>query len=122
MALICVYVEDITLASSGMLLTNKVKEQLSSRFTMKDLGEIHYMLKMEIKRDRAQYILSMSQHRYILGFLRKLNMEDCNPVPTPQAKRVVLEKEVKFTTDQITAQPFDYRGLVGPLMYLVRGT
>ncbi|GMF19228.1 unnamed protein product [Phytophthora fragariaefolia] len=23
---------------------------------------------------------------------------------------------------QITAQPFDYRGLVGPLMYLVRGT
>jgi len=49
-------------------------------------------------------------------------MEDCNSEPTPQAKRVVLEKEVKLTPDQISAQPFDYRGLVGSLMYLVRGT
>jgi len=47
--LICVYVDDITIASSSMLLMNKVKAQLSSRFTMKDLGEIHYMFKMEIK-------------------------------------------------------------------------
>ncbi|GMG16663.1 unnamed protein product [Phytophthora fragariaefolia] len=89
---------------------------------MKDLGEIHYMLKMEIKRDRSQKILSMSQHKYILDLLRKFNMEDCNPEPTPQAKSMVLEKEAKLTPDQIAAQPFDYRGLVGSLMYLVRGT
>jgi hypothetical protein len=48
-------------------------------------------------------------------------MRDCNTEIIPQAKSVVLEKETNLTPEQIAAQPFDYRGLVGSLMYLVRG-
>lgn len=69
----------------------------------------------------------MSQHKYIHDLLHKFNIQDCNTGPTPQAKSAVLEKKTKtvMTLDQIAAQPFDYRGLVGSLMYLVcffRGT
>ncbi|OWZ12978.1 hypothetical protein PHMEG_00013776 [Phytophthora megakarya] len=34
-------------------------------------------------------------------------------VSTPQAQSVVLEKKRTLTLDQIAAQPFDYRDLVG---------
>jgi hypothetical protein len=46
-------------------------------------------------------------------------MRDCN---TTQAKSVVLEKETTMTPEQIAAQSLDYRGIVGSLTYLVRGT
>ncbi|OWZ06546.1 Gag-pol Polyprotein [Phytophthora megakarya] len=64
-------VDDITIAASNMKFLEKVKAQLASRFTMKDLGDIHYLLKMEINRDRANKILSMSQHKYIMVLLKK---------------------------------------------------
>ncbi|GMF29762.1 unnamed protein product [Phytophthora fragariaefolia] len=62
----------------------------------------------------------MSQHKYIMDLLQKFNMTESVPEPTPQAKSIVLEKEVRMSPEQIAAQPFDYRGLVGSLMYLVR--
>ncbi|POM79045.1 Hypothetical protein PHPALM_3350 [Phytophthora palmivora] len=52
----------------------------------------------------------------------KFTIRDRTPVPTPQAKSVILQKEKTLTQEQIAAQSFDYRGLVGSLMYLVRGT
>ncbi|POM64406.1 LOW QUALITY PROTEIN: Integrase catalytic core protein [Phytophthora palmivora] len=118
--LICVYVDDITIAASSMIFMQKVKAQLASRFTMKDLRDIHYILKVEIKRDRTNTILSMPQHKYIMDLLQKLEMTECRSEPTPQAKCVVLVKEERLTPEQISAQQFDYR--VGSLMYLVRGT
>ena len=63
----------------------------------------------------------MSQHKYIMGLLHKFHMTECEPVPTPQAKSAELQKETTLTPAQIAAQPFDFRGLVGSLMFLVRG-
>ena len=36
-----------------MDLIKEVKQQLSSKFDMKDLGPTHFILGMEIRRDRA---------------------------------------------------------------------
>ncbi|POM71841.1 Hypothetical protein PHPALM_11535 [Phytophthora palmivora] len=91
-------------------------------FTIKNLGKLHYLLKMEIKRDLERKTLSLAQHKYINDLLDKFQMRDCTPVPTPQAKIVILQKGKTLTQEQIAAQPFDYRGIVGYLMYLVRGT
>ncbi|POM69758.1 LOW QUALITY PROTEIN: RxLR effector candidate protein [Phytophthora palmivora] len=87
-----------------------------------DLGDIHCLLKIEIERDRTNRILGVSQHNYILDLLQKFEMTECSSESTPQAKSIVLEKEERLPPEQILAQLFDYRGLVGSLMYLVRGT
>jgi hypothetical protein len=120
--IICVYVDDLTIAGSSLTAIVNVKKSLSDRFKMTDLGELNYMLKMEIKRDRKHKMHIVSQQKYIQDTLSKYGMTNCESVPTPQAKTVVLEKETKMTPQEITAQSFDYRGLVGSLMYLVRGT
>jgi hypothetical protein len=120
--IICVYVDDLTIAGTYLGLIEGIKARLSSRFRMKDLGEVHYFLKMEIRRDRKRKLLSLSQHQYVQELLKRFNIEDCSTEPTPQAKSVEAVKEKELSKEQMAAQPFDFRGLVGSLMYLVKGT
>ncbi|POM76760.1 Polyprotein [Phytophthora palmivora] len=108
--------------SKSMRLISKIKAELSMRFKMKNLGNISYILKMEILRNRVHKTMSISQHRYILELLKKYNIENSSVVATPQVTGLELEPETKMTAEQIAAQKFDYRGLVGSLQYLVRGT
>jgi hypothetical protein len=48
------YVDDILLASSDMNLLMETKKFLSSNFDMKDLGEVSFVLGIEIHRDRRK--------------------------------------------------------------------
>ncbi|KAE9307873.1 hypothetical protein PR003_g20891 [Phytophthora rubi] len=89
---------------------------------MKDLGDIHYILKMEVHRNRAQRTMMISQRKYIAELISKFNLVNSTPVMTPQVSGLALEPETKLSAEQIAAQPFDYRGIVGSLQYLVRGT
>ncbi|POM78942.1 Integrase catalytic core protein [Phytophthora palmivora] len=117
-----IYVDELTIMSKRMRLINKIKAELSMRFKMKDLGNISYILKMEITRNRVDKTMSISQHRYIVYLLKKYNIENSSVVATPQVTGLELKPETKMTAEQIAAQKFDYRGLVESLQYLVRGT
>jgi hypothetical protein len=101
---------------------NEVKEELSRRFKMKDLGDINYLLKVEIIRDKNKRLLGLSQKKYIHDLIQKYGLVSSTSVKIPEEPSVVLEKETKLTAAQIAAQPYDYRGLIGSLQYLVRGT
>jgi hypothetical protein len=120
LVILVVYVDDINIASNNINELNTIKSKLSERFKMKDLGELHYMLKMEVRRDRKQKILSISQQKYINDLLAKYNMEDTSIVDNPQIHGLVLKPGK--TSPDTSVYPFDYRSLVGSLMYLVRGT
>ncbi|KAJ8577780.1 hypothetical protein ON010_g1426 [Phytophthora cinnamomi] len=82
---------------------------------MKDLGDIHYILKMEVHRNRNQRVMMISQHKYIAALMTTDKLGKCAPVMTPQVSGLVLEPETKLSAEQIAAQPFDYRGIVGSL-------
>jgi hypothetical protein len=56
---------------------------------------------MEIRRERENKILTISQQKYINDLLRKYKMSECDPVPTPQATTVVLEMETTMTIENI---------------------
>ena len=55
------YVDDILLASSDVSLLRETKSFLSSHFEMKDLGEVNFVLGIEIHRDRNKGVLGLSQ-------------------------------------------------------------
>ena len=42
---------------------------------MRDLGDVNYLLKMEIKRDINNKITTISQKKYVDDLLRKYKME-----------------------------------------------
>ena len=48
------YVDDMLLVGNDKEIIQDLKTQLSSKFDMKDLGVVNYILGMEIKRDREK--------------------------------------------------------------------
>ena len=49
--LVAVYVDDIVLGGRSEAKINAVKEELSHRFEMKDLGPLHYFLGVKVIQD-----------------------------------------------------------------------
>ncbi|GMF48156.1 unnamed protein product [Phytophthora fragariaefolia] len=111
--IVVVYVDDLAIISKVMRLINQLNRDLSARFKMRDLGEIHYILKMEVRRNRKDKTMTISQHKYIKELLNKFDMEKCVPVSSPQIRGIELRAETDMSAQQIASQKFDYRGLVG---------
>ena len=111
-----VYVDDIIPVSNSPALLKAEKAALCERFEMTDLGEIHYLLGMSIKRDRESRTLTISQPNYLDKVLKKFGMANCKPVSTP------LEPGRKFQQLSSSDEPFDvqtgYQQAIGCLTYI----
>ena len=57
------YVDDILLIGNDIPMLQSIKTWLSSKFSMKDLGEASYILGIKIYRDRSKRMLGLSQSR-----------------------------------------------------------
>lgn len=76
-----VYVDDILLTGNDELLLNKLASDLNKEFVLKKLGQIHYFLGIEAYRDATG--LCLTQSKYMAGLLKKHQMENVKPCPTP---------------------------------------
>jgi len=117
MMLVCLYVDDLLIAGSDEDIAG-FKAAINARFTMKDLGELSYLLGMEISfQDGAVHI---SQKKYIDEMLDIYGMSDCKPAPTPTLDGQRLTKAMQATTDEDKKemQGVRYRHAVGHLLYL----
>ena len=79
---------------------------------MKDLGEMHYYLGLEVWRDSSQTFLSQGKYAKIL--LTKLKMDECKAavVPLQQNNKLQVNDGSKYADATL------YRQLVGSLIYL----
>ncbi|XP_061993790.1 secreted RxLR effector protein 161-like [Rosa rugosa] len=86
---------------------------------MKDLGEASYVLGIEIKRDRKQGLLGLSQENYISKFLKRFGIETCANCEVPMSKGDKLTKNQCPKTDieKTEMESIPYARLVGSLMY-----
>jgi hypothetical protein len=77
---------------------------------MKDLGELHHFLGMQVQhRDGG---LFFSQRQYMLDILEQAGMADCKPCSTP------IDTNPKDSAASGVSNPTDFRSLVGALQYL----
>ena len=67
--LISLYVEDILISGSNLVEIAKIKKEFTTRYEMKDLGDLKFYLGMRVTRT-ADYI-AVDQERYTLEMLRK---------------------------------------------------
>jgi hypothetical protein len=82
------------------------------QFTVKDLGDLHYFLGIEVSRQHG-----LSQRQYALELLARAGMSKCSPSPTPMSStdRLCAGVGDVLSADDATT----YRSLVGCLQYLV---
>ena len=73
--IIDVYVDDLVILSDQQNALDKVKQALSARFQMKDLGELKFCL--GIQAEFSEDSLKLHQKQYIQQMLRRYNMSEC---------------------------------------------
>ncbi len=110
---IVLYVDDFILVCNSKDKLLEVKEELSRKFKMKDLGDLHFFLGMEVERDCAQRLLYINQIRYLKEILKRFRMEDCKAIGVPFDPKTKLKKNVN--NDEMVKVP--YQQAVGSLMY-----
>ena len=81
LTVLIIYVDDMVVTGDDIGEIRRLKDQLSSEFEMKDLGNLKYFLGIEVARNKDCIILS--QRKYVLDLLAKTSMLDCTPVDTP---------------------------------------
>jgi histone deacetylase 1/2 len=87
---------------------------LNQEFALKDLGELHYFLGLEVNKVRDGIILT--QDKYVSDLLKKVGTSDCKPVSTHLS---VSEKLLAFEGTPLGANDAtQYRSIVGALQYL----
>jgi hypothetical protein len=117
--IIALYVDDMILFTNDSKMLEIVKGKLRKEFEMKDLGELHYFLGIQVVRDKESGLM-LSQKRYIEDVLKTYNMQDCKPASTPFDSSTKLTRVEGAERDVELAER--YQSLVGSLMYAMLGT
>jgi hypothetical protein len=70
-----IYVDDIILTSSSDYAISMLLKDFGDNFAIKDLGELHYFLGIEVKKISDGLLLT--QEKYAHDLLAKVGMLDC---------------------------------------------
>ena len=117
--IVAVYVDDTILLSNDNETMLAETKRLGLRFAMDDRGEIHFILGMEVKRDRKNKVMTICQKSYLETVLVRFGMQDCKPVGTP------LETGKRFVQIDDNEEPVDvklYQAAIGSLNYAAIAT
>jgi hypothetical protein len=115
---ICVYVDDMLIASLKLQDVEAAKTMVSSAFRATDLGEAKYFLGMDITRDRAARTLKLGQSRLTRELLDSSDMVECRVRGIPISLGVSL---VKGAGEPLKSSG-EYMHLVGTMNYLATCT
>ena len=109
-----IYVDDIIVTSSSQEAVTALLQDLRKDFALKDLGDLHYFLGIEVKKEKNG--ISLSQEKYAQDILTRAGMKKCKPSPTPLS---ASEKLSKFEGTLLNYEDSTkYRSIVGALQYL----
>lgn len=76
LAIIALYVNDITMVTSNMATIDRDKQALCHAYEMTDLGELSWILGMHIVRNCTTGSISLSQEKYSQEILAHFNKTD----------------------------------------------
>ncbi|GKB94911.1 zinc finger, CCHC-type containing protein [Tanacetum coccineum] len=113
--IICLYVDDMLIFGTDKVQVDLKKEFLSSRFSMKDMGETDVILGIRIKHESNG--IAISQSHYIKKVLNKFNYYDCTPVSTP-----IDTSEKLMPNNGQAISKLEYSRVIGCLMYAMTYT
>ncbi|KAM1755844.1 hypothetical protein ACFX12_008126 [Malus domestica] len=110
--ILLLYVDDIIITGNAAAAMQQVISALTNEFDIKDLGDLHFFLGIQISR--KTHGLCLSQSKYILDLLTKTEMLESKPCETPclPYNRLLKDDGAPYTN------PTLYRSVVGVLQYL----
>ncbi|CAI7840333.1 unnamed protein product, partial [Closterium sp. NIES-53] len=116
---VLVYVSDLVFATADTEALTLVKSELQKRHTCTDLGEVRSYLGLQITRDRARRIITLTQSHMVHQVLQRFGFHFSSPQPTPLSTSHSLSAP---HSDESVEPSGPYPELVGCLMYLMTCT
>ncbi|KAM1595278.1 hypothetical protein ACFX10_001586 [Malus domestica] len=111
--ILLLYVDDIILTGSNPLKIQKVIQELSEVFKLKDMGQLTYFLGLQVQYN-ADGSVFVNQSKYVKDLVHKAGMDSCKPATTPcKPHHQMLHSEGQLLTDLTS-----YMSIVGSLQYL----
>ena len=102
---------DLFLTRNGEHITD-CKKKIVEEFEMKDIGSMHYLLRLEVWQ-RPEGIF-LNQGKYAVEILKIFDMLDCKSMATPMATNLKLLSDESSNLVDVN----QYRQIIGSLMYL----
>nr|GEW37421.1 hypothetical protein [Tanacetum cinerariifolium] len=109
---ILIYVDDIIVTCNNNGTIDNITCQLEFAFSLKDLGPLNYLFRIEIVPHVSDTLLS--QKKYILELLQSAGLSNCNPVSSP----LVTSSSLSLDDSTAFSNPVKYRQVVGSLQYV----
>ena len=91
-AFLILYVDDILFIGNDIEFLDSIKGYLNKSFSMKDLGEVAYILGIKIYRDRSRRLIGLSQSTYLNKVLKKFKMDQAKKGFLPVLQGVRLSR------------------------------
>ena len=117
---IAVYVDDLLIFGPNIKDIQQIKNLLSTRFSMSNLGPVAYYLGMKVTRDRKARRIRLHQQSYLEDGIRKIGLWDALPQLTPIATydlKLVGEGYIALSNFKAS-----YQSAVETLMYAMLRT
>lgn len=106
------YVDDIIVTGNNASLLETFLGCLNREFRMKDMGDVHYFLGIQVHH--TTYGLLLTQTKYAQDLLVSAGMQDCAPMPTP----LPMKLDNLPGHDEVFSEPSYFRSLARKLQYL----
>jgi hypothetical protein len=125
--ILCLYVDDTLVAFNNMLLSVWLhdKAEISKLYPIKDIGQVVWILGMEVVRNRDAGTITLSQAVYIENLLNQYSMSIGNvKTCSNPGMNIELTDPQLYETSLIcdTTKHAMYRSLVGALLYAANTT
>lgn len=114
--LLGVFVDDFLLICRSLPTLNKLKQDLSSHWKIKDLGEVKHFIGLNVERNWDEGTITIHQEKYIKEILHRFGMEESHPLSTP------MEPGLKLETPEDLDTSHPYREAIGALIFLAGAT
>ncbi|XP_075079980.1 uncharacterized protein LOC142165297 [Nicotiana tabacum] len=112
LTVVVVYVDDILVSKDSLSEIDSLKRFLDAQFKIKDLGEIHYFLGLEVVKQSSGFLIN--QHKFLQDLLLEFHCSDVTLLVSPLDPHIKLSYEV----GNLLSNPLLYRQLVGKLNFL----
>jgi Reverse transcriptase (RNA-dependent DNA polymerase)/Integrase core domain/GAG-pre-integrase domain len=121
---VLVHVDDCSIVGKTKALVARFKVEIAKFVDITDMGELHWILGIEVRRIREERRILLSQKSYIDSILRRYGFDDLKPVSTPMDPNTRLTSaQSPSTTEEFAAmRNVPYHEAVGSLMYATLGT
>ena len=93
------------IAASACTLIDEFKAKLKEHMEITDLGELHWLLGIEIQHNLPACLLCMSQKSYLDMILWHFGFQDLKPVPIP------MDTQVSLSTSQSPVSTTDFTAM-----------